>query len=157
MTDLTDTVRRLEARVRALEDELAISRLIAGYGLAVDAGDADAAAALFAPDGAYDTDVGVMRGRSGVAAMVRGERHQSMVGHCAHQIGPAVIRVEGDRATAVGYSRVYLEGRAGTHVYRVSVNRWQLRREAGGGWTIQNRMTRRLGHDEVLPLLRGHL
>jgi hypothetical protein len=88
--------------------------------------------------------------------MVRGERHQSMVGHSAHQIGPAVVRVDGDRGEAVGYSRVYLEGPAGTHVYRVSANRWELRRREGG-WLIERRTTRRLGHAEALSLLRGHV
>jgi len=156
MSDLLDTVRRLESRVQALEDELAIHRLIVAYGLAVDAGDAAATAAVFAPDGVYDTDVGVMDGREGVAAMVRSDRHMSMVGHCAHQIGPAVVRVDGDRAEATGYSRVYLEGRAGTHVYRVSVNRWELRRRAGT-WLIERRTTRRLGHAETLSLLGGHV
>lgn len=155
-TDLADTVRRLEARVRALEDELAIHRLIVQYGLAVDAGDAEGGAAVFAPDGVYDTDVGVMDGRDAVAAMVRGARHQSMVGHCAHQLGPAVVRVDGDRAEALGYSRVYLEGPAGTHVYRVSANRWELRRR-DGGWLIDRRTTRRLGHAEALSLFRGRV
>src|SRR5262245_14668400 len=108
MTTLEQRLDDLTRRVQALEDELAIHRLIVRYGLAVDAGDADAAAGTFAEDGVYDVDVGVMRGRSQVAAMVRGERHQAMVGRCAHQLGPAVVEVSGDRATAVGYSRVYL-------------------------------------------------
>ena len=42
---------RLEARVQALEDELAIIRLVASYGPLVDAGEADAVAALWAEDG----------------------------------------------------------------------------------------------------------
>lgn len=39
------------ARLRRLEDERDIARLIASYGPAVDAGDADAAAGLWASDG----------------------------------------------------------------------------------------------------------
>ena len=89
MGDLHETVAALARRVQALEDELAIHRLIVRYGLAVDIGDADGAADVFTEDGVYDVDVGLMRGRKAVAAMVRGERHQSMVGRCAHQIGPA--------------------------------------------------------------------
>ena len=154
MTDLADLVRQLEARVRALEDELAIHRLIVHYGLSADAGEAEATAAVFAPEGVYDTDVGVMTGREEVAAMIRSPAHQTMVGHCAHQVGPAVVRVTGDRAEALGYSRVYLSTRAGTHIYRVSVNRWELERRPDG-WAIQKRITRRLGHDEALPLLRS--
>jgi hypothetical protein len=152
MNDLAESVRRLEARVRALEDELAIHRLIVGYGLAADGGDGTATAGVFAAEGVYDTDVG----REGVASMIASDAHQAMVGHCAHQIGPAVVTVDGDRAEAVGYSRVYLETRAGTHIYRISVNRWELRRHPSG-WEIQRRITRKLGHPEALSLLQGEV
>ena len=151
---LEDTVAALARRVQALEDELAIHRLIVRYGLAVDGGDAEGAAAVFTEDGVYDVDVGRMEGRDAVRAMVRGERHQAMVGHCAHQIGPAVVEVDGDRATATGYSRVYLQTVAGTHVYRVSCNRWSLVRR-DGGWLIAHRTTRMLGHAEALAVLTG--
>ena len=154
MTDLERRVDELAARVRVLEDELAIHRLIVRYGVAVDTGDADAAAATFAEDGVYDVDVGVMRGRGAIAAMVQSERHQSMVGSCAHQIGPAVVTVDGDRAVAVGYSRVYLATRAGLHLYRVSTNRWQLERRAGS-WAIVGRTTRLLGHEDALTPFLG--
>ena len=149
MTTLEQRVDELARRVQALEDELAIHRLIVRYGIAADIGAADAAAATFADDGVYDVDVGVMRGREAVAAMLRAERHQSMVGRCAHQIGPAVVRVSGDHATAVGYSRVYLADHGRVGVYRVSTNRWRLERR-GGQWTIVARTTRLLGHTEAL-------
>lgn len=149
MTNLERRLDELARRVQALEDELAIHRLIVRYGLAVDAGDADAAAATFTDDGVYDVDVGVMRGPAAVAAMVRGDRHQAMVGRCAHQIGPAVVEVDGDRAIAVGYSRVYLATEGGVEIYRVSSNRWQLERRAGA-WGIVHRTTRLLGHRESL-------
>jgi uncharacterized protein (TIGR02246 family) len=151
---LEAAVAALEARVRRLEDEVAIHRLIVRYGFAVDTGDADGAAAVFAENGVYDVDVGAMEGRDAVRAMVRGPRHGEMVGHCAHQIGPAVVDVTGDRATATGYSRVYLATRAGTHVYRVSLNRWELERR-DGAWLIARRTTRLLGHPEALAVLRG--
>ncbi len=152
MTDLEATVTALAARVRRLEDELAVHRLITRYGFAADAGDGEAAAGVFTADGVYDVDVGLMRGRAAVAAMIAGPRHQELVGHCAHQIGPAVVEVDGDRARATGYSRVYLATRAGTHVYRVSVNRWELERR-DGEWLIARRTTRILGHAEAAALL----
>ncbi len=153
MTDLEQTVSDLARRVQALEDEIAIHRLLVTYGLAVDAGDADRGAAVFTDDGVYDVDVGRMEGRDAVRAMVRGARHQEMVGHCAHQIGPAVVQLDGpEHATAVGYSRVYLQTRAGTHVYRVSVNRWELAKR-DRQWLIARRTTRLLGHPEALALL----
>jgi hypothetical protein len=150
---LDERLGSLERRIRTLEDEREILRLIVGYGLAVDVGNGDAAAQTFTEDGVYDVDVGTMTGRDAVRAMVHGERHQSMVGRCAHQIGPATVTIDGDQATAVGYSRVYLAGPAGIHVYRVSANRWQLRR-LGDGWRIVRRTTRVLGHAEALAVLR---
>ena len=154
MTDLERQVADLTRRVQRLEDEAAIGRVIVRYGLAVDAGDADAAAATFAEDGVYDVDVGVMHGRDAVAAMIRGERHRSMVGACAHQMGPVVVEIDGDHATARGYSRVYLATPAGVHVYRVSTNRWQLERR-DENWLIVARTTRLLGHKEALLPLQG--
>lgn len=148
---MDDVVAALAKRVEALEDELAIHRLIVRYGFAVDVGDADGAAAVFTEDGVYDVDVGRMAGRDAVRAMVRGERHQAMVGHCAHQIGPAVVRLDGDRATATGYSRVYLQTVAGTHVYRVSLNEWSLVKR-DGAWLIAHRTTRMLGHADALSV-----
>jgi len=154
MSNLEDSVAALARRVAALEDELAIHRLIVRYGLAVDAGDADAAAATFDEAGVYDVDVGLMSGRGAVRDMLQGPRHQVMVGRCAHQIGPAVVEIDGDRAVATGYSRVYLASGDRIDVYRVSVNRWELVRR-GGGWVIARRTTRLLGHAEALAVLRA--
>jgi uncharacterized protein (TIGR02246 family) len=154
MGDLEERVAALGRRVEQLEDELAIHRLIVSYGLGVDAGDADRGAGVFTEDGVYDVDVGLMEGRDAVRAMVRGARHQEMVGNCAHQMGPAVVTFDApDRAHATGYSRVYLATRAGTHVYRVSLNRWELVKQSGD-WLIARRTTRLLGHPEALALLR---
>ena len=130
---------------------------IAGYGSAWERADADAAASLFTEDAVYDVDIGRMDGREAIRTMVRGERHQSMVGHCAHQIGPAVVELRGtDRAVATGYSRVYLETRAGIHIYRVSFNRWELVKEEGE-WRIAHRTTRVLGNAEAQALFRTAL
>jgi uncharacterized protein (TIGR02246 family) len=156
VTTLEQRIDALTRRVQALEDELAIHRVIVRYGLAVDVGDAEQSAAVFAPDGVYDVDVGLMQGRDAVQAMVCGERHQSMVGHCAHQIGPAVVEVDGERAMATGYSRVYLNTRAGTHIYRVSFNHWELTKQ-NGAWLITRRITRLLGTDDATQVFRDAL
>ncbi len=89
---------------------MAVTRTIVAYGFAVDTGDATATGALFTEDAEFDVDGGfVMRGRTEVEAMVLDEQgHQRLLPDCAHTIGPAVVRVDGDHATAVGYSRIYL-------------------------------------------------
>jgi hypothetical protein len=156
MTELEAKVDTLERRLTAVEDELAIHRLLVRYGFAVDIGDPERTAEVFTPDGVYDADVRLMRGRAEVEDMVRSDRHQAMVGSCAHQIGPAVVRVAGDRATALGYSRVYLRGGDGIGVYRVSYNHWTLERGAAG-WRIAHRRTRLLGHGEAKAVLADHL
>jgi uncharacterized protein (TIGR02246 family) len=152
MDDLRQQVADLARRVRALEDELAIHRQIVRYGLAVDTGDADRAAALFTEDAIYDVDGPLrMEGRADVRAMVRGPRHQAMLPRCAHQIGPAVVEVDGDRASAIGYSRVYVRRDDGIAIYRVSFNRWQLERR-DGEWLVARRTTRLLGDAEAQAL-----
>lgn len=156
MAGVEERIAALEARLRAVEDELAIHKLIVRYGLAVDTGDAERTAAVFAEEAVYDADVRLMRGRGEVADMVRSARHQEMVGCCAHQIGPAVVTLEGDRATALGYSRVYLKGADGIAIYRVSFNRWELERRAER-WIIVRRLTRLLGHAEALAIFRDGL
>jgi uncharacterized protein (TIGR02246 family) len=157
MSSVDARIEALTRRVQALEDELAIHRLIVRYGLGVDVGDADAAAAVFTEDGVYDVDGPLlMRGRDDVRAMVRGPRHQAMVGSCAHQIGPAVVEVDGDRARATGYSRVYVRKDGGLELYRVSYNRWELERR-GGEWLITRRTTRLLGHAEAAAIFTAAL
>src|SRR5262249_10740794 len=108
MTDLERTVADLARRVQALEDEVAIRDVITRYGPAADAGDAAGAAGVFTEDGVYDVDVGRMEGREAVRALIAGERHQAMVGRCAHQMGPFVIRVRDQRARAARSSPGYL-------------------------------------------------
>ncbi len=151
--DVAARLAALERRVAALEDELAIHRLLASYGFAVDTGDADATAALITEDGVYDVDgTLVMRGRDGVAAMVRGERHQALLPRCAHTIGPAVVTLHGDRAVATAYSRVYLRSGDDVALWRLSFNRFELERR-DGAWQIARRTTRLVGHEEAQRIL----
>jgi ketosteroid isomerase-like protein len=51
-----------------------------------------------------------------------------------------VIRIEGDTATATGYTRVYRHTPDGYEVWRVSANRWEFRRTAQG-WRVTRRTT----------------
>jgi hypothetical protein len=156
MSDLEATVAALEHRLRELEDRLAIYNLIATYGPIVDSGSDDALAEVFREDAVYDADPGPMEGRPAIAAMVRSRGHQGLIqSGAAHVMALPVVHVDGDRAVATGYSRVYrADGQGGFEVWRVSANRWELERD-GAGWRTVHRVNRLLdGRDESRQMLR---
>jgi uncharacterized protein (TIGR02246 family) len=154
MDDLRQTVAALAQRVQALEDELAVHRVIVRYGFAVDSGEADRTAALYTEDTIFDVDgTNIMRGRKGVRDMVNGPSHQSLLPNCAHTIGPAVVEVDGDRATATGYTRIYLRTGDNINLFRIGCNRWELVKK-DGAWQIAHRTSRMLGEAEAQDVLR---
>jgi ketosteroid isomerase-like protein len=141
-TLVQDRLVALERRIGFLEDEVAIHRLINSWGPAVDTGNAEAAASLFADDGILESDLSYLIGPAAVAAMVNGEGHQSLIrGGSAHIPAFPVLHIDGDRATATGYTRVYRHTDEGYEVWRLSANRWEFRR-TDDGW----RVTRRTNH-----------
>lgn len=145
---------RLEQRVQALEDELAITRLVASYGPLVDAGEAEAVAGLWAEDGTYDVEGWSMTSQADIRAMVESDGHQGLIdGGCSHFLGPAHVHVDGDQATAVCES-ILVRHRDGAYsVRRAGANHFTLQRRADG-WRIQHRTTRALdGSPEARALL----
>lgn len=159
MTDtnpLDDASRldRLEQRLARLEDELAITRLVASYGPLVDAGDADAVANLWAEDGEYDVEGWHMRSREDVRAMVLSDGHQHLIGGgCTHFLSPAYVTLRGDEATAVCESLLVRNKEGQYSVRRAGANHFHLRR-TDEGWRIVHRTTRGLdGSAEARELL----
>ena len=150
-------VDELARRVAALEDERAVVDLLTRYGFAVDSNDPSATAALYADDCVVEID-GDDRIRSAedMAAMVRGAGHQSLLPNCAHQMGPFSVRIDGDRATATGYGRVYLHTEEGFRIWRVSAGRWELQRR-DGRWEVTRRWTRAMRSAEAQQLLHDGL
>lgn len=152
MTD-TDGLARLETRLRALEDERDITRLILSYGPLVDSGAPEEVAGLWEEDGVYDVDTLHMEGRAEIAAMVRSPAHQGLIdGGCAHLSGPPHVTVDGDRAVAVCHSLLVVHGAEGFRVRRGTANRWELRRTPGG-WRVTRRTSRVLDGREESPAL----
>ncbi|WP_307874725.1 nuclear transport factor 2 family protein [Frankia nepalensis] len=95
-----------EARLRRVEDEAAIRRLILSYGPAADAGLADLAASTWTHDGVYDWDANGTPHDSR-AAMLRTDGHQNLIQTgAAHIAGPPLINIDGDTATAITYSLI---------------------------------------------------
>jgi hypothetical protein len=154
-----DRLVALEQRLSRVEDELAITRLVARYGPLVDAGEAGAVAELWAVDGRYDVEGWQMESREDVAAMVRSPGHQHLIeGGCSHFLGPASVRVDGDTAVAVCESVLVRHRDGEFSVRRAGANRIDLRRAPSSphGWEIVERRTRALdGSAEARELLVG--
>ncbi|WP_067461393.1 nuclear transport factor 2 family protein [Actinomadura macra] len=155
MTDPATRLDELERRLRALEDEREITRLILSYGPLVDCGAADGVAALWAAEGVYDVDELMMDGHAEIEAMVRSANHRRWIeGGCAHVVGPPHVSVSGDQAAAVGYTLMIVNGPDGFAVHRATANHWLLRRTPGG-WRALRRTNRVLdGRAESPALLR---
>lgn len=141
--NLNDRIEQLETRLLLLEDQLAIHKLINSWGPAVDGDNPEAAAAIWAEDGVLISEMKDTRleGSEAIARMVREPGHQQLIqAGSAHIQSFPVVTVDVDHAKAVGFSRVYLHTDDGGHeVWRVSANRWDLRRTARGWRVIQRR------------------
>ena len=156
--DWQDRVLVLERRVLELEDQVAVLRLINRWGPAVDTGSSEAAGALFAADGVLESDLSHLEGPDAVRAMVESEGQQALIRRgCAHVQTAPVITVDGDAATAISYSQVYLHTNDGHAVWRVSANQWEFRRTAEG-WRVTRRVNRVIdGSPEAHPILERAL
>lgn len=150
-----DRLAHLERRLRALEDEREIARILASYGPLVDAGDADRAAALWTADGTYDVGDWRLAGRDEIAAMVRSDAHQGLITRgCCHFFGPPVITVDGDAAVAVCESTLLTRREAGGYaILRAGVHVVHLSRESDS-WRIVRRTARQLdGSPDVRDMI----
>jgi WS/DGAT/MGAT family acyltransferase len=158
----------LPERLERLESELAIRNLIARYGMAVDCGDGEAAAALHTADCVYEVAAPgtgrddadrhqqaslVMKGRQAIRDMVSGAGHQALLPNCAHTTGPLEVSVSGDSARAMGYSRLYHDEGGVTRLMRLGFNCWQLQK-LGQDWRIARRTSCPVGSEAAQQLLR---
>lgn len=132
----------LERRLRHLEDEMEICRLLATYGPAVDSRAGATTADLWTDAGRYDFGGEPLAGREAIEGLVDIPTHVDYVEKgCAHVIGMPLVVIDGDRASATGYSMVCLHDRDGWKVERASANRWELTRTQSG-WKVENRINR---------------
>jgi uncharacterized protein (TIGR02246 family) len=90
----------LEARLRVLEDRLAIHQLFIDYGRHLDAGDFDAYAALFADEGEVLLGpMGRAKGPQAIKALMT-KALAGQTGNSYHIISSPMVKLEGDRATS---------------------------------------------------------
>jgi hypothetical protein len=143
--DLDNRLHALEARVRLLEDQLAIYQVMAAYGPAADAGATDEAVALWAEDGVYDLHARIMIGHEEIACELEGEWHQGLIGRgSAHIVSMPKVKIAGDTAIATCHSRLYRrEGDGDYRVISCSANRWEFAR-GPQGWRVTRRVSRQL-------------
>ncbi|MGH7046588.1 MAG: nuclear transport factor 2 family protein [Stellaceae bacterium] len=164
MTNDTNPAATVEARLRAIEDRLAIYNLIASHPPGADTGAADHVAAVWTEDGVFDRSPQFAQpaGRAAIAAGSSTPEHRRALDEgIAHVSGLPYVRVTGDTAIAISYLLIVVPDRVGPvfdvpnhgasrgfHVHRVSANRWEFVR-VGGEWKIMRRTLRPL--DGTLP------
>jgi hypothetical protein len=151
--DIDARLLELETRLRAAEDHLAILNLLNSYGPLVDSGSAEAAAELWVPGGGYSFSGGIAGGGrleapDQLVAMYETEGHRGLVSTgVSHFTGTPKITIEGDTASAIGYSFVILKEGERWYVWRAAVNHWTLVR-TDAGWRLQERFNRALDGSE---------
>lgn len=149
----------VEARLRAIEDQLAIYQLICGYGYAVDGLNAEAVRSCYTEDGVYAVgDVGAFQGRDAIADITKDPGHLAYVGAgCAHMSTVPHVIIEGDNAVATCHTMVPMHGENGFFIGRLSASRIQLARQSDGSWKIVHRQNYMLNGDPAASQLLGRL
>ena len=153
---LADRLGRVERRLRELEDEAAIARLIASYGPLADSSQGDAVRDMWVEkEGTYELQ-GYLFTSADMAGTVTSDLHRRFVSSgSAHTLGPARIQLDGDTAVAVNYSVVFVHDDGRWIAERVAANRWDLTRTAEG-WRVRRRVNRLLdGGPEAVAILAG--
>ncbi|MGY2374008.1 nuclear transport factor 2 family protein [Pseudomonas sp. SDO524_S393] len=163
----------LEARLRIVEDKLAIYELIASHPPSADTGHADYTRSVYQPDGVFDRGPTLdgAQGAKDIAAFILRPEHEAAIrGGLAHFAGLPLIDLRGDSAIVTSYLMiVHLDDQGparelpnhgvstGYRIHRAVVNRWELERQ-DQRWTIARRTLLPVnGADIQRELLRSGL
>lgn len=135
----------IEARLRRIEDEAAIQRLLVEYGRVLDNRDFAAYAALFTSDGVFDGAMGAYKGQKEIQTEMEkvfaGAVADIPKGQNFHVMSDFVITVMGNRATANSRFIFYkLEG--SKPVANVTGTYEDELVRVGGVWKFKNRKAR---------------
>jgi SnoaL-like domain len=140
-------LERLERRIAALEDQIAIYQLLMTYGPSADSGSDDVVRAIHHPDAEYDSGLEVFYGADGIGDMIASlPLHRDiMAGGSAHLATMPVVHVDGDRATALCHGQLLRFDREADafRIWRATAVRLEFRR-TGEGWKIYRRANRLL-------------
>ena len=158
---------QMEARLRLVEDKLAILAVLSGSPLSSDVASETYWEAMFAQDAVMDRGGGRgLENREQIMEIVRSPSQASAADSgMAHFAGLPHIRIDGDRAVATGYLQVLvldphapevtLAGkgtRKALTTYHLTVNRWEFVRTEKG-WQVARRIVRPKGTPEGQSLL----
>jgi len=137
---MSEEVRRLEMRVRALEDRAELRELVARYGLAIDDRDIDSLSGLFTADGSFRSRDGVMNATGRDAVLEQFRSRFSALGPTNHIAHDQVCTLDADGNTASGlvtsHAELWRNGRA-----FVTALRYQDRyRREDGRWRFADRL-----------------
>ena len=133
-----------EARLRQVEDELAIQRVLVEYGARIDARDYAGYAALFAREGEWRNGATVRKGRAEIEQLLVGLFGTPAAGYVNredfHMVLNPQIDVDGDRATARSRHLLVMRGADGSPVPELAgVYEDEFVRE-DGQWKILRRV-----------------
>lgn len=134
------SIEALERRLRAVEDRLSIYNLISAYGPAVDSCSIESNASLWAEDSVYEVGgLGVYAGHQGLREMIEGSFHQEVTsGGSGHVLSLPHVHLDGDRAVATNYGKLFVHRDGAFTLRRLVVSRWELERR-DGVWKIRRR------------------
>lgn len=153
MADLEQRLAALESKLLEVQDHLAVLQVVARYGPLVDSTLSPEqrlkAGSLWAEDGVYNLAPGRdYVGPQGVADMLVNPIHQSYLDSgSAHISMLPYVLLDGDRATALGYTQVVQHNDGGYDIARLSINYWELARR-NGEWKVLRRTNRLLTASE---------
>jgi len=136
--------RTLEQRVQAVEDQLAIQRVITDYSAFLDARDYDGYVGLFTEDGVWQNGSTRREGRADIRAMLTGlfgEPEPGFVNRSSfHQIGNFEIDVDGDTARARSRFVFVMRGEGGAPTPALSGQYHDELVRVDGRWRISQRV-----------------
>ena len=134
----------LEQRVQALEDQLAIQRVITNYSAFLDARDYEGYVGLFTEDGVWQNGATRREGRAQIRAMLTslfGEPDPAFVNLSSfHQIGNFEIDVDGDTAHAKSRFVFVWRGEGGAPTPALSGQYEDDLVRVGDEWKIKRRV-----------------
>ena len=152
----------IEARLRRIEDQLAIYQLLAAHPCAVDGRNSAVLGELYAEAGVYAIgeagEAGRFEGRAAIRAMASSPMLDELIAAGAGHVGTLpYVAIDGDRAVATGHGMVVMHGEDGFRIARFSAARYELERAASGDWQITLRTLYLLDGKPEAPAMLGRL